>query len=82
MTVADDGVESDVRRRSDADAQQAGSDTDRRGAADARADDAPLSVVVEAGVITVTGGPIAALLLTTELTGMPESAPMFNRLGR
>lgn len=42
-----------------------------------QADDVPLTVVVDADAITVTGGPFAVLLMTTELTGMRESAPRF-----
>ena len=78
MTVADDGVEltfaAGVTPAQQEALTQIVSDLVMQ------ADDAPVSVVVEAGVITVTGGPIVALLLTTELTGMAESAPMFNGL--
>ena len=78
MTVADDGIELTFAAGV-APAQQ---EALRRIVSDLvmQADDAAVSVVVEAGVMTVTGGPIPALLLTTELTGMPESAPMFTRL--
>ena len=78
MTVADDGVELTFAAGVTPAQQEAL--TQIVSNLVMQADDAPVSVVVEAGVITVTGGPIAALLLTTELTGMPESAPMFTRL--
>ena len=78
MTVADDGVE--VTFAAGVTPAQQAVLTQIVSELVMQADDAPVSVVVEAGVMTVTGGPIPALLLTTELTGMPESAPMFTRL--
>ena len=67
MTVADDGVE--LTFAAGVTPAQQEVLTQIVAALLMHADDAPASVVVEAGVITVTGGPIVALLLTTELDG-------------
>ena len=75
LTVADDGIA--LTFAAGVTAGQQAASTESVTAMLTQADDAPVTVTIDDDVMTVRGGFVSTVLMMTELTAMPESAPSF-----